>query len=151
MNSFHFYVWRKKLNGHCSFSSYFKALSWFNLFPSVRFTINVALASVKCPSLHISDDKLLSFYSKRILKWENIITFYWRLLGWRLSLRFHASWPSCWAYYYRFGGFEVQLPGRSNCTQCRQLLTTAAMFLRAGLPKALNRGDGSRHSLHASA
>ena len=37
--------------------------------------------------------------------------------------------------------------GRGNC---RQRLTTAVMFLRSCVVQALNRGSGSRHSLHAS-
>ena len=35
--------------------------------------------------------------------------------------------------------------------QCRQLLATAAMFLRSCVAQALSRGDEPRHLLHASA
>ena len=35
--------------------------------------------------------------------------------------------------------------------QCRQRLATAATFLRSCVAQALSRGDGPRHSLHASA
>ena len=34
---------------------------------------------------------------------------------------------------------------------CRQRLATVAMFLRSCVAQVLSRGDGSRHSLHASA
>ena len=44
----------------------------------------------------------------------------------------------------------VRFLGRSNQTQCHLRLVTAAMFLRSCVVQKLNRGDGSRHSLHAS-
>ena len=52
---------------------------------------------------------------------------------------------------YRCGRSGVQFPGRSNQAQCRQWLATAAMFLWSCVAQALNCGNGSRHSLHASA
>ena len=41
--------------------------------------------------------------------------------------------------------------GRSDRTQCRQRLVIAAMFLQSCDARTLRRGDGPRHSLHASA
>ena len=40
--------------------------------------------------------------------------------------------------------------GRSNRTQCRQLLATAVMMLRRCVAQALSSGGGPRHSLDAS-
>ena len=66
----------------------------------------------------------------------------WKWVGWR----------SGWTYLgSRHGRSGVRFPGRSNRTQCRQRLATAAMFLRSCVVQALSRGDGSRHLLHASA
>ena len=45
---------------------------------------------------------------------------------------------------------EVRFPGPLNRTQCHHRLATAAMFLRSCVAQALSRGDGPRHSLHAS-
>ena len=42
-------------------------------------------------------------------------------------------------------------PGPVKSTQCRQRLATVAMFLRSCVAQVLSRGDGRRHSLHASA
>ena len=53
-------------------------------------------------------------------------------------------------HHCRCGRSGVRLPGQSNLTQCRQQLATAAIFLRSCVVQALNRGDGSRPSLHAS-
>ena len=49
------------------------------------------------------------------------------------------------------GGLWFRFPGRSNWTQCRQRPATAATFFRSCVAQTLNRGDGSHHSLHASA
>ena len=43
------------------------------------------------------------------------------------------------------------IPGPVKSAQCRQRLATAATFLRSCVVQALSRGDGPRHSLHASA
>ena len=43
------------------------------------------------------------------------------------------------------------IPGPVKSAQCRQRLATAATFLRSCVAQALSRGDGPRHSLHASA
>ena len=43
--------------------------------------------------------------------------------------------------YWR-GRSGVRIPGRSNRTQRRQRLATAATFLRSCVPFALSRGDG---------
>ena len=43
------------------------------------------------------------------------------------------------------------IPGPVKSAQCRHRLANAAMFLRSCVVQALCRGDGSRHSLHASA
>ena len=45
----------------------------------------------------------------------------------------------------------VRIPGRSNRTQCRQWLATAATFLWICVAQARSRGDGPRYSLHDSA
>ena len=42
-------------------------------------------------------------------------------------------------------------PGPVKSAQCRQRLATAATFLRSCVAQVLHRGDGPRHSLHASA
>ena len=42
------------------------------------------------------------------------------------------------------------IPEPVKSTQCRGRLATAAMFLRSCVAQALNRGDGSRYSLHTS-
>ena len=52
---------------------------------------------------------------------------------------------------YRCGRSGVRLPGRSNRTQRRQRLASAATFLRSCVGQALNRADGPRHSLYAPA
>ena len=43
------------------------------------------------------------------------------------------------------------IPGPVKSAQCRQRLAIAATFLRSCVAQALSRGDGPRHSLHASA
>ena len=43
------------------------------------------------------------------------------------------------------------IPGPVKSAQCRQRLSTAATFLRSCVAQSLSRGDGPRHSLHASA
>ena len=43
------------------------------------------------------------------------------------------------------------IPGPVKSTQCRQRLATVATFLRSCVAQALSRGNGPRHSLHASA
>ena len=45
----------------------------------------------------------------------------------------------------------VRFQGRSNWTQCRQRLATAATVFRSSVTPALSRRDGPRHSKHASA
>ena len=42
-------------------------------------------------------------------------------------------------------------PGSVKSAQCRQLLATAAMFLRSRVAQALSRGDGPHNSLHTLA
>ena len=49
------------------------------------------------------------------------------------------------------GGLAFKSPGRSNWTQRRQRLATAATFFLSCAAQALSREDGLRHSLHASA
>ena len=46
---------------------------------------------------------------------------------------------------YRCGRSRVEIPGRSNWTQCRQRLSTSATFLRSCITQALSQEDGSRH------
>ena len=43
------------------------------------------------------------------------------------------------------------IAGPVKSAQCRQRLATVAAFLRSCVAQALSRGDGPRHSLHASA
>ena len=43
------------------------------------------------------------------------------------------------------------ISGPVKSTQCRQRLATVAMFLRSCVAHALNRENGPRNSLHASA
>ena len=43
------------------------------------------------------------------------------------------------------------IPGPVKSAQCRQRLATAATLLRSCVAQTLSRGDGPRHSLHASA
>ena len=42
-------------------------------------------------------------------------------------------------------------PGPVNLAQCRQRFATVASFLQSCVAQALSRGDGTRHSSHASA
>ena len=43
------------------------------------------------------------------------------------------------------------IPGSVKSAQCRQQLAIVATLLRSCVAQALSRGDGPRHSLHASA
>ena len=45
----------------------------------------------------------------------------------------------------------TRILGRSNQTQCCQRHAAFGAFLRSSVAQALNRGDGPRHSVHASA
>ena len=49
----------------------------------------------------------------------------------------------------RFEKPGIRFPDRSN-RQCRQRLAIAETFLRSCVAQALSRGDGPRHSLHAT-
>ena len=62
-------------------------------------------------------------------------TFYFGRLAQLLSAR------------YRCGRSGVRFPDRSN----RHSVATVATFVRSCVAQALSRGDGPRHSLHASA
>ena len=50
---------------------------------------------------------------------------------------------------YQCRRFGVQFSNRSNRTQSRHRLATAATILRSCVTTAISRGDGRSHSLHA--
>ena len=71
---------------------------------------------------------------------------------------FSKSGPSCEIIAYPCAKRTLSvrkvwgsITGPVKSTQCRQRLTTAAMFLRSCVAQPLSRGDGPRNSLHASA
>ena len=87
----------------------------------------------------------------RTISFKNMIMkLYWELNQKPCDLR-SAGQLICEAHCYGCGRSRVRFPGRSNRTQCGQLLATAAIYLWSWVALVQSRGNGPRHSSHTSA